>query len=117
MPAPTPTQIRECILSEAGENFGANNVSEQEVSDFGELDTDLQDDAIKRARSWCEGILNSITLDGLTDEEVNDLFEEVQGEIESKGGLESGEINQSDPDPSDQDTDENQEQQGVALTN
>lgn len=103
MPAPREIEIRECMVSKAGENFGANNVAEGNVKDFGALDAEDQDDAFRRARSWCEGILEAITIDNLSEEEVSNLFDDVQSKIDSPGGLEPTEINQSSPDVADED--------------
>lgn len=98
MPSPREIEIRECTLSKAGENFGANNVAESDVDDFGQLPVEDQLDAFQRARSWCEGILDAITINDLTEEEIEDLFNNIESKINSGQDLGDDQINQRRPD-------------------
>jgi len=98
MPSPREIEIRECVLSKAGENFGANNVAEGNANDFGELDVEDQLEAFERARSWCEGILDAITINDLSEEEVEQLFDNVETKLTTGQDLGEEQINQRQPD-------------------
>jgi hypothetical protein len=85
MPEPTEGEIRECVLSRAGENFGAGNITSGEADDLGNLDVEGQKVALRRARQWCKGLYNSTHISDRTIQEINNAFEAAQE------GLDNGE--------------------------
>lgn len=83
MPETTETEIRECILSRAGESFGAGNVTNGGTSDFGDLTAEQQATALNRAREWCDGLYDSTHISKRDADQVNNAFEGIEQRVEN----------------------------------
>jgi len=91
MPEVTEEEVRECILSKAGESFGAGNVtSDRDVpsNDLGDLDPEQQEKAIKRARQWCRGLYESTHIESRSIEEIDRAFDAAKSGIEDGQAIE-----------------------------
>jgi len=83
MPEVGETEIRECVLSRAGESFGAGNVTNGGTSDFGDLTPEQQAKALNRARDWCDGLYDSTHISKRSAEQVDNAFEGIQERVEN----------------------------------
>lgn len=74
-------RIDECVVSEAGRNFGAGVVTRGATNDFSELNRAQKARAMDLAEKWCEGSLEATAMEDLTEEEAQALRDQVEQAI------------------------------------
>lgn len=89
-PPVTEERIAECTISDAGRAFGAGSLTMGETTDISDLPPEAQQEAINRAESWCEGLMESTSEEELGRGEaavaLEGVKEQVQREIEAPEG-------------------------------
>lgn len=85
-PEVEPERISECVMSESAARFGAGSVTVGATTDISELSPEAQLEALDRAEKWCEGILDATSRPDMTEEEAQQMFNEVTAEIKRRAG-------------------------------
>ena len=77
-PPVSEERIRECIVSDAGESFGAGVISQGATTNIEDLPPDARRDALEVTEKWCRGLLEASAVEGASDEEIEEEFENVK---------------------------------------
>lgn len=82
-PPVTQGRIDECVLSEAGQSFGAGFVSQGATTNIQDLPPQARQDALEIAEKWCEGILEATAMEEQEFEFIQAERQRVDEELEA----------------------------------
>lgn len=85
-PPVTEDRIAECTISDAGRAFGAGSLTMGETTDISDLPPEAQEEAISRAESWCEGMLESTSEEELDRGDATVALEGVKEQVQREIG-------------------------------
>lgn len=82
-PPVTQERIDECVLSDAGQSFGAGFVSGGATTDVQDLPPQARVDALEMAEKWCRGILEATAMEEQDFEFIQAERQQVEEELEA----------------------------------
>lgn len=80
------TEVAECMMSDAGQSFGAGVISAGATTDISDLSPSARQDALEMTEKWCRGTMEAQAIEDLEEDEALPALTRIRNTLSNQTG-------------------------------